>query len=62
MHRSTDGGGGWSETGRVPGGQAQALTAVTPDRVLAATAGGVHESRDGGRAFTERLSLSEGGH
>ncbi|CAL9580325.1 hypothetical protein SUDANB106_05033 [Streptomyces sp. enrichment culture] len=62
VHRSTDGGENWTETGTVPGGQAQALTAVTPERVLAATAGGVYESRDGGKTFTERLALSEGAH
>ncbi|MCG3042705.1 exo-alpha-sialidase [Streptomyces sp. S1A] len=60
LHRSTDGGESWSETGTVPGGQPQALTAVTPDRVLAATAGGVYESTDGGRTFTEQLETSAG--
>ncbi|MTE22098.1 exo-alpha-sialidase [Streptomyces sp. TRM43335] len=62
LHRSTDGGESWTETGTVPGGQPQALTAVTADRVLAATAGGVYESTDGGRTFTERLETSAGGH
>ncbi|MFH0241290.1 F510_1955 family glycosylhydrolase [Streptomyces sp. HK10] len=62
VHRSTDGGGSWTETGTVPGGQAQALTAVTPDHVLAATADGVYESTDGGKTFTRRLETSAGGH
>ncbi|PJE95854.1 hypothetical protein CUT44_21650 [Streptomyces carminius] len=62
LHRSTDGGGSWTRTGTVPGGQPQALTAAGPDHVLAATAGGVHESRDGGKSFTERLEMSDGAH
>ncbi|WP_101255944.1 F510_1955 family glycosylhydrolase [Streptomyces barkulensis] len=62
VHHSGDGGGSWTETGTVPGGQAQALTAVTPDRVLAATAGGVYESTDGGKTFTERLDIPASDH
>ncbi|WP_307847616.1 F510_1955 family glycosylhydrolase [Streptomyces sp. F63] len=58
VHRSTDGGKSWTETGTVPGGQPQALTAVDADRVLAATGDGVHESRDGGKTFTRRLAMS----
>ncbi len=49
---SPDGGVTWLPRATVPGGRAQALTAVGQGRVLAATAGGVHESRDGGRTFT----------
>ncbi|MFE2129455.1 F510_1955 family glycosylhydrolase [Streptomyces amritsarensis] len=50
------GGGGksWSEQGRLPGGaQGAVLTAVGPDRLLAAdSAESVHESTDGGRTWT----------
>ena len=49
---SPDGGATWLPRATVPGGRAQSLTAVGQGRVLAATAGGVHESRDGGRTFT----------
>ncbi|WP_415953041.1 F510_1955 family glycosylhydrolase [Streptomyces sp. KLOTTS4A1] len=63
LHRSTDGGATWRKTGTVPGGGPQALTALTADRVLAATQGGVHETRDGGKTFTERLEVTgAGGH
>lgn len=58
LHRSTDGGTSWKETGTVPGGQPQALTAVDAKRVLVATQDGVYESRDGGRTFTQRLPMS----
>ncbi|MEU4684352.1 F510_1955 family glycosylhydrolase [Streptomyces xinghaiensis] len=60
VHRSTDGGKSWKKAGTVPGGQAQALTAVGADRVLAATGSGVYESRDGGKSFTRRLAVAEG--
>ncbi|MGW0732373.1 F510_1955 family glycosylhydrolase [Streptomyces sp. NPDC002851] len=60
LHRSTDGGATWKKTGTVPGGGPQALTAVTADRILAATEGGVYESRDGGKTFTERLEVGAG--
>ncbi|MEU9336927.1 F510_1955 family glycosylhydrolase [Streptomyces sp. NPDC048290] len=62
LHRSTDGGTNWTRSGTVPGGAPQALTAVDPDRVLAATQDGVYESRDGGRTFTERLPISGASH
>ncbi|MFE2045202.1 F510_1955 family glycosylhydrolase [Streptomyces sp. NPDC059477] len=62
LHRSDDGGGSWTASGTVPGGQPQALTAVDADRVLAATQDGVYESRDGGRTFTERLPISGSDH
>jgi photosystem II stability/assembly factor-like uncharacterized protein len=58
LHRSTDGGATWKETGTVPGGGPQALTAISADRVLAATEGGVYESTDGGKTFTERLDVT----
>lgn len=59
LHRSTDGGESWTKAGTVPGGRPQALTAVDADHVLAATAGGIHESEDGGKTFAERLAMSE---
>ncbi|MZE80531.1 F510_1955 family glycosylhydrolase [Streptomyces xinghaiensis] len=59
VHRSTDGGKSWKKAGTTPGGQAQALTAVDAERVLAATQSGVYESRDGGKSFTRRLAMSE---
>ncbi|MBD9731393.1 exo-alpha-sialidase [Streptomyces sp. H28] len=62
LHRSPDGGKSWTKTGTVPGGQPQALTAVGSDHVLAATAGGVYESEDGGKTFTRRLAMSDSGH
>ncbi|GAA1909116.1 hypothetical protein GCM10009716_18830 [Streptomyces sodiiphilus] len=56
LSRSTDGGDTWEAVGTVPGGAAQALTALDAGHILAATEGGVYESRDGGETFTERLS------
>lgn len=41
----------WQQVGVVPGGRPQALTA-TADTLLAATAGGIYRSLDGGRTFT----------
>ncbi|MCF6522843.1 F510_1955 family glycosylhydrolase [Streptomyces sp. JJ36] len=61
LRRSSDGGRSWEVTGRVPGGAPQALTAVSADRVLAATGDGVYESRDGGATFTRRLAVASGG-
>ncbi|UQA91897.1 F510_1955 family glycosylhydrolase [Streptomyces halobius] len=58
LQRSTDGGTTWKKTGTVPGGQPQALTAVSADRVLAATQKGVYESRDSGKTFTKRLPVA----
>ncbi len=58
LHRSDDGGASWQKAGTVPGGQPQALTAVDSRHVLAATQDGVYESVDGGKTFTERLSVS----
>ncbi|GAA4040227.1 F510_1955 family glycosylhydrolase [Streptomyces shaanxiensis] len=57
LHLSTDGGGTWKALAAVPGGQPQALTAVDPKRILAATQNGVYESKDGGRTFTKRLDV-----
>jgi hypothetical protein len=55
---SPDGGATWLPRATVPGGRAQSVTAVGQGRVLAATAGGVHESRDGGRTFTTVAALA----
>ncbi|GAA4750779.1 hypothetical protein [Actinomycetospora chibensis] len=55
---SPDGGATWLPRATVPGGRAQSLTAVGQGRVLAATAGGIHESRDGGRAFSTIAALA----
>ena len=52
VHTSTDG-TTWTKAGTVPGGRPQALGATGDGRVLAATAGGIVESRDGGRTFTK---------
>ncbi|WP_338674298.1 sialidase family protein [Streptomyces sp. SCSIO 30461] len=63
ISRSTDGGSTWKQAGAVPGGQAQALTAVDAKRILAATQTGVYESKDGGETFTKLLSVEAGdGH
>jgi photosystem II stability/assembly factor-like uncharacterized protein len=58
LHRSADSGKTWKKAGTVPGGQPQALTAVSADRVPAATQDGVYETRDGGRTFTERVPVT----
>lgn len=50
VHTSADG-ATWAKAGTVPGGRPQALAATHDGRVLAATAGGVYESRDGARTF-----------
>lgn len=57
LSSSADGGKSWKELTTVPGGQPQALTAVSADHVLAATTTGVYESRDGGRTFSELAPL-----
>ncbi|MFI9052135.1 F510_1955 family glycosylhydrolase [Streptomyces sp. NPDC053427] len=63
LRRSLDGGTTWKETAAVPGGRPQALTAVDARHVLAATEGGVYESKDGGKTFRKRLAAgSSGGH
>ncbi|MFP8958987.1 F510_1955 family glycosylhydrolase [Streptomyces nanhaiensis] len=62
LHRSTDGGESWEKAGTVPGGRPQALTAVDSDHILAATAGGVYESEDGGKTFTQRLAMQGDAH
>lgn len=49
---SADGGATWAARGDVPGGRPQALTAVGAGQVLAATEGGIYDSRDGGRTFS----------
>ncbi|NBE50128.1 F510_1955 family glycosylhydrolase [Streptomyces boluensis] len=58
LHRSSDGGETWKKAGTVPGGRPQALTAVSSDRLLAATESGVYESKDGGTSFTKRLTVA----
>ncbi|MBW8705517.1 Ycf48-like protein [Streptomyces sp. MBT84] len=55
--RSSDGGVSWNKVATVPGGQPQALSVIDAGHVLAATQGGVYESKDGGRTFTERLAV-----
>lgn len=50
VHTSADGGTTWTPAGTVPGGRPQAVTA-TSDGLLAATAGGVFRSVDGGATF-----------
>ncbi|MFI6012131.1 WD40/YVTN/BNR-like repeat-containing protein [Streptomyces sp. NPDC051243] len=63
LNRSTDGGSTWKTVSIVPGGQPQALTAVSAEHVLAATRTGVFGSKDGGRTFKKRLAVtSSGGH
>jgi len=59
LSRSGDAGATWRAVGTAPGGPPQALTAVDERRLLAATATGVYESRDGGATFTQLLPLSE---
>lgn len=47
----------------MPGGPPQALTPVGAEHVLAATRDGVHDSKDGGKTFRQRLAVeSSGGH
>ncbi|MFV0138091.1 F510_1955 family glycosylhydrolase [Streptomyces sp. HMX87] len=58
LHLSADGGKTWKKAGSVPGGQPQALTAVSADRILAATQDGVYETTDGGKTFTERVPVT----
>ncbi|MER7049734.1 F510_1955 family glycosylhydrolase [Streptomyces jumonjinensis] len=61
LSRSADGGKSWKETGTVPGGAPQALTAIDAKRLIAATQDGVYESKDGGRTFAKRLDVASGG-
>ncbi|MFC5993288.1 F510_1955 family glycosylhydrolase [Pseudonocardia hispaniensis] len=51
LHTSVDAGANWRRVGVVPGGHAQAVTGLADGRVLAATTGGLFDSRDGGRTF-----------
>ncbi|MGP4011674.1 F510_1955 family glycosylhydrolase [Streptomyces sp. 4N124] len=63
LNSSADGGITWKKISTVPGGRPQALTAVAPEHVLAATETGVFESKDGGTTFKKRLAVtSSGGH
>lgn len=61
LNRSTDGGTRWKKLATVPGGQAQALTAVGAEHILAATESGAYESKDGGKTFIERLAVESSG-
>jgi hypothetical protein len=54
LHRSLDGGGTWQRVGNVPG-RPQAVVGLNGDRVVAASAEGVFDSRDGGRTFVPIL-------
>ncbi|MBT2396002.1 F510_1955 family glycosylhydrolase [Streptomyces sp. ISL-100] len=58
LNRSTDGGTSWKPVGQVPGGQSQALTAVSPSHIVVATQDGIYETRDAGKTFTKRLEVS----
>ncbi|MBT2440147.1 hypothetical protein J7E93_08460 [Streptomyces sp. ISL-36] len=58
LNRSTDSGKSWKSVSTVPGGRPQALTAVTPQHLLVATQDGVYESKDGGKTFDKRLTVS----
>lgn len=51
LYASTDG-ARWTKAATVPGGRPQALAAAHDGRVLAATEGGVFESRDNARTVT----------
>ncbi|MET9429176.1 F510_1955 family glycosylhydrolase [Streptomyces sp. NPDC003036] len=62
LHLSGDGGTTWKKTATVPGGQPQALTAVSAGHLLAATQDGVYESKDAGKTFTKRLTVANGSH
>ena len=52
LHVSTDRGATWQPRGTIPGGRPQAITALGAGRVLAATAGGIYELRDGPSGLT----------
>ncbi|GEL17330.1 F510_1955 family glycosylhydrolase [Pseudonocardia asaccharolytica] len=51
LHTSFDAGATWQRVGVVPGGRPQAVTGLADGRVLAATAGGLFDSRHGGHTF-----------
>ncbi|KUL42558.1 F510_1955 family glycosylhydrolase [Streptomyces regalis] len=59
LNRSTDGGTIWKPVGDVPGRQPQALTAVSPSHIVAATQDGIYETKDGGKTFTKRLPVAD---
>ena len=52
LHASSDRGATWQQRGTPPGGRPQAVAGLSDGWVLAATAEGVYDSRDGGRTFT----------
>jgi len=51
VHTSTDGGAGWTATGRVPG-QPEAITTHGATDVYVATDSGIYRSTDNGRTFS----------
>ena len=57
MQRSLDGGADWEKVGTT-GGEPQALAVADGVLYAALLDGSVHESRDGGRTWTERLPAS----
>ncbi|MEW1695338.1 F510_1955 family glycosylhydrolase [Streptomyces sp. NPDC093249] len=60
LYRGSGGGTGWTRVSAVPGGAPQALTVVDARRLLVATQDGVYESRDAGRTFTRRVTVTSG--
>ncbi|MEU1866306.1 F510_1955 family glycosylhydrolase [Streptomyces gardneri] len=62
LFRGTETGSGirWDRVAAVPGGAPQALTVVDARRLLVATQDGVYESRDGGRTFERRVTVTSG--
>ena len=50
----------WARASTVPGGAPQALTVVDARRLLVATQDGVYESKDGGRTFERRVTVTSG--
>ncbi|MEV8311747.1 hypothetical protein AB0P36_31570 [Streptomyces flavidovirens] len=62
LNRSTDGGVVWKPSGKAPGGQPQALTAVDANHIVVATQDGIYETRDAGKTFSKRLPVSKSGH
>ncbi|WP_219418044.1 F510_1955 family glycosylhydrolase [Pseudonocardia nigra] len=57
VHTSADGGGSWTEQGRVPG-RPEALTTHGTTDVYVATDSGIHHSGDNGRTFSMFQPLS----
>jgi hypothetical protein len=57
VHISTDGGAGWTATGRVPG-QPEAITTHGATDVYVATDSGIYRSTDNGRTFSQLQPLT----